>query len=160
MAGQRRRVRRRDFYSRASARRDCPQPLLSDSLPDFYSRASARRDYETARRALKWLISTHAPLRGATSTERKENKTAEFLLTRLCEARRKLAEYLIKETSISTHAPLRGATAFSMHSTNTPAFLLTRLCEARQVPEEHIPGVVQFLLTRLCEARRLTTPVI
>ena len=56
------------FYSRASARRDVMAYLLMCSQKYFYSRASARRD----------------------QPERDANQYAvQFLLTRLCEARRK-----------------------------------------------------------------------
>ena len=100
---------RSNFYSRASARRDCKQAFRSEFTSDFYSRASARRDNAksdnhamfcnfysraSARRDLTSIlyygfvkISTHAPLRGAT------------FLRGLCGCR-----------FISTHAPLRGAT--------------------------------------------------
>ena len=77
---------------------------------NFYSRASARRDFlkvqeEMARRT--------------------------FLLTRLCEARRRSDSGSTDPDPISTHAPLRGATLTVMCSASKPAFLLTRLCEAR-----------------------------
>ena len=58
------------------------------STKHFYSRASARRDGNILKYAMRWKISTHAPLRGATNQ----------------------ADYCVKLIGISTHAPLRGAT--------------------------------------------------
>ena len=77
------------FYSRASARRDLVRLGSYKTYEDFYSRASARRDGTsrwTTREEIR--ISTHAPLRGAT--------------TSIC--------FYFQITDISTHAPLRGAT--------------------------------------------------
>ena len=78
-----------DFYSRASARRDSCVTATSPPTTHFYSRASARRDMSN--RAAMVLLST-------------------FLLTRLCEARRKRDKPRLGVILISTHAPLRGAT--------------------------------------------------
>ena len=78
-------------------------------------------------------ISTHAPLRGATSVLADYRTTlAKFLLTRLCEAR-----------------PHQDGQRNHAHK-----FLLTRLCEARPVYYHQSLDCCRFLLTRLCEARR------
>ena len=99
------------------------------------------------------IISTHAPLRGATLSDDILKMVVEFLLTRLCEARR-VAEQkkeimycisthaplrgatgvifgLVERDLISTHAPLRGATIDTLYEHISILFLLTRLCEAR-----------------------------
>ena len=79
------------------------------------------------------MISTHAPLRGATRFERpsvggrgdfysrpsargdifrypRECPSGKFLLTPLCEGRLLVGELGVQHEIISTHAPLRGAT--------------------------------------------------
>ena len=78
-----------------------------------------------------FLISTHAPLRGATS------RSLLFGFS----------------TAISTHAPLRGATSVSRSKDHPSQFLLTRLCEARHINQCIYRDALRFLLTRLCEAR-------
>ncbi len=78
------------------------------------------------------IISTHAPLRGATELQKSIDVAIQ----------------------ISTHAPLRGATSTSDSDVSPAAsFLLTRLCEARPVPTGPSARSPTFLLTRLCEAR-------
>ena len=54
---------------------------------NFYSRASARRDNLSPISSTLSLISTHAPLRGATESGEKKKEEVLILLTRLCEAR-------------------------------------------------------------------------
>ena len=121
-------------------------------------------------------ISTHAPLRGATIWTFLRCRETRFLLTRLCEARRKLL-LSFQNQAISTHAPLRGATVPKVVYRLLLRFLLTRLCEARLTPRKarvNHDGYFYsrasarrdlqtriwrrntkiFLLTRLCEARR------
>ncbi len=56
------------FYSRASARRDIQMMYGMMRHTNFYSRASARRDNDDETSLLQLIISTHAPLRGATQT--------------------------------------------------------------------------------------------
>ena len=56
-----------NFYSRASARRDVLRLCCPLYYENFYSRASARRDDRTRSHGNVDAISTHAPLRGATS---------------------------------------------------------------------------------------------
>ncbi len=64
-------------------------------------------------------ISTHAPLRGATVLSFLfSNGLSSFLLTRLCEARRKRNGLKYDVVWISTHAPLRGATFYGWQSVN------------------------------------------
>ena len=122
------------------------------------------------------IVSTHAPLRGATGQQTKLHCRAGFLLTRLCEARlallyaRTVAINFYSRASarrdkveprwalygrISTHAPLRGATSVFLSICITVSFLLTRLCEARRGFGLLQIRTYQFLLTRLCEARPL-----
>ncbi len=103
----------------------------------FNPRALAGRDVRTMiTRAFRLIISTHAPLRGATplgtkvnssfgfqptrplrgATAKKThpNATVLFQPTRPCGARPDRTELSKMFTKISTHAPLRGATSFAL----------------------------------------------
>ena len=126
-----------------------------------------------------YIVSTHAPLRGATVLRANRDTDLVFLLTRLCEARPAKANPLATITIISTHAPLRGATVrdrtlegFWDISTHAPLRGATakvqyhrrkgmdfysRASARRDLIETtSTPHSFLFLLTRLCEARRPT----
>ena len=101
-----------DFYSRPSARGDIIPAENPVTSLDSYSRPSARGDNaENGEATAYTIISTHAPLRGATETVTGKNRYGErFLLTPLCEGRLEPAFSWAGSQPISTHAPLRGAT--------------------------------------------------
>ena len=57
-----------------------------------------------------WIVSIHAPLRGATAERASDFVDLMFLFTPLCEGLRFCIYILLVVFIVSIHAPLRGAT--------------------------------------------------
>ncbi len=98
------------FNPRSCARSDVPSWACCAQHPHFNPRSCARSDLKPSPSLRSSLISTHAPVRGATQLLQHRDLFPEYFNPRSCARSDFVHAKARKGPKISTHAPVRGAT--------------------------------------------------